>query len=367
MNTNYTQLPKIQSQNITLLLGKSIGLNIEASVAHTKELLSTAAAGSVIYINTVQSKRDLRRTLKEHGLKINRGDICEGVDFGEMDYKHNIHFVNVKHGDLYKIKPKLKALLYDGYIQYVVINSWEFSSRNSRYRDEAIFMLKDLTDGLDEERNPVSVLVYAQQTSSEIIPEMLQHRFGKLSGLAKGVEYITQPEEEFADDSAIEELVALPEVQELSEIPDPRIGTEDEPGITDEEAFNRFLKKIKIDLTPEEIEERERRVNEEFGIKAPTNIIVEFEARGPKSKFDEESEVKEESTLLTTNDQRLTTEPTMPVINSPVTSIEELRATPVEISQMPIHQNSYPRMNAKKRRRLQRQTRENVHSDVVVK
>lgn len=179
--------------------------------------------------------------------------------------------------------------------------------------------------------------------------------------MQKKVENITL-EEQFADESEIDELAELPEVKELSEVIDPRIGTEDEPGISDEEAFNRFLKKIKIDLSPEEIEERERRANEiMYGTSEESEVTEKSEVRSPMS------EVEEDSSPLTTDNQQLTTIPDMPVIISPITSIEELRPTPAEISRMPIHQNSYPKMNARERRRMQRQNRENVHSDIVVK
>ena len=363
MNTNYKPLPRIVPQNINLLLGSSTGSNIQASFAHAMELLSSNMPGSVLYINTVDNTRSMNTIARGYGLKPNRSGLCEiPSDLCEIDYKHSIYIINLKRGDLHRLRDTIREHLYEGYIQYVIINSWEFAASSSRYREQAIFLLKDLTDGLDEKVNPVSVMVYAEQPPNEPVAQKIQRGgFGKLSGLAKGVESISLDEEQFPDTTSIDELAELPEVKEMQI--DPRIGTEDEPGISDEEAYERFLKKVKKELSPEEIEERERRTFEELGIRGESEVGERSEVRGPKS----EVEGEKESALLTTNDYELTTSPSMPVINSPVTSIEELRPTPVTISRMPIHQNSYPKMNARERRRMQRHGSGNVHTDIVVK
>jgi len=359
MNTNYKPLPRIVPQNINLLLGSSIGSNIHASLAHAKELLLTQAAGSVLYINTVDNTKSMKKIARDHGLKPNLSGLCQIDSYlCDIDYRHNIYIINLKRGDLHRLRDTIREHLYEGYIQYVIVNSWEFAASNSRYREQAIFLLKDLTDGLDEKVNPVSVMVYAETPPKETLAQKIQRGgFGKLSGLAKNVESILPDEEQFPDTTSIDELAELPEVKEMAI--DPRIGTEDEPGISEEEAYERFLKKVKKELSPEEIQERDRRVYEELYGKTG-----ESEVRSPKSEVGEEDE---ESLLLTTNDYELTTTPDMPVIQSPVTSIEELRPTPVEISRMPIHQNSYPRMNARERRRIQRQNSRDVHSDIIVK
>lgn len=180
MNTNYKPLPRIVPQNINLFLGSSVGLNIDASLAHAKELLPPKVSGSVLYINTVQSTRSMYQSARKLGLNPQSTGLCQ------IDHMRNIYILNVMRGDLHKWKEQIKELLDYGYIQYVIINSWEFAARNSRYREEAIFLLKDLTEGLDGVHPPMNLLVYAQETNQDPTPQKLQRGgFGKLSALAK--------------------------------------------------------------------------------------------------------------------------------------------------------------------------------------
>ncbi|MEP7235794.1 MAG: hypothetical protein ABI778_10915, partial [Ignavibacteriota bacterium] len=81
---------------------------------------------------------------------------------------------------------------------------WEFAARSSRYREEAVFLLKELTCGMDSAYEPVSVMVYAEEPKKVVVPQKIQRNgFGKLSGLAKRVESITI-NQEFETDNEID-------------------------------------------------------------------------------------------------------------------------------------------------------------------
>ena len=258
MKTTYKPLPSIASNEVTLLLGSSIGSNIDASLSHSKELVNALPAGSVLYINTVQNTRAMWLSARKHGLEPSGTGMC--VVGG--NYRRIIYIMNIPCGDLYRWRDRIKEFLHEGYIQYVVINSWEFSSKNSRYREEAIFLMKELTDGLEGGHNPVNALIYAQETSSMPHVQKIQRSgFGKLSGIAKKVVSISIDEESLSDETT-DRIHDLPEVRAISEVQDPRIGTEDEPGIDGDEALRRFLARVKPAAAKEWKEQNKRVVTE---------------------------------------------------------------------------------------------------------
>ncbi len=76
MKITYKPLPSIASNEVTLLLGSSIGSNIDASLSHSKELVNALPAGSVLYINTVQNTRAMWLTARKHGLKPSGTGTC---------------------------------------------------------------------------------------------------------------------------------------------------------------------------------------------------------------------------------------------------------------------------------------------------
>jgi hypothetical protein len=201
MKTHYSTLPAIAPQNITLLLGENIGLNIDASLAHTKELVSTDQHGAVLYLNTVQTARSMFESARSLGLE------PDGSGFTIVGgrYCKQIYILNIERGDLHKAKDKIVRYLANCRIQYVVVNSWEFAARSSRYREEAVFFLKELTGESSPEFEPVSVLVYAEELERKTRAQKIQRGgYGKLAGLAKKVECITI-EQEFETDGERED------------------------------------------------------------------------------------------------------------------------------------------------------------------
>ncbi len=356
MNTTYKSLPTLASRDVTLLLGASIGSNIDASLSHSKEILGVLPSGSVLYINTVQNTHAMWLSLRKQELYPDRyGNCLVGGDHRKM-----IYTIDVPRGDLYRCKDMIKECLSEGYIQYVVINSWEFSSKNSRYREEAIFLIKDLVNGLQGGYEPVHVLIYAEETSSKPLAQKLQRGgFGKLAGIAKRIESITV-KEQYATTEEIDEMLQLPEVQEIIEIPDPRIGTEDEPGISDEEIQRRFLARVKP-LAKKEWEEK----------KIPFRTAIQVASELDEARIrDEVSVVRESESIVlpTTGEQRTTAPPTIndaaPATRIPLTSIEELRKTPEPLSKMPIHLNHYSPDKAPIARPAKTG---DVHSDIRIK
>ncbi len=360
MKSTFKPLPKIAPNDVTLLLGSTIGANIDASLKHSVELVRSQASGSVLYINTVENTRGMYNTARKNGLTPDHDyDYC----FVDGDRRKVIYMMNVIKGELHKRGSEIREYLREGYIQYIVINSWEYASRNPRYREDLIFLIKELTDGLEGGHAPMNVLIYAQETKSSPDVQKLQRGgFGKLSGIAKKVECITVKEtlakiEEENSEETKEMTESFESVSKELEANDPRIGTEDEPGISEDEFYNRFVAKV-------------RKNN---GWTADGKSRIENE-EVESSRTDSQSVQEELETVSDGLRVRPTGERT-----SETTSIEELRKpeyrTPDSLAQMPIHRNSYsedrsptPSINTIRPNAHTpiRQTA-NVHSDVIQK
>ena len=107
METTYKPLPQISSNDVTLLLGSSIGSNIDASLVHSKELVNALPAGSVLYINTVQNTRATWESARMHGLEPSGMGTC----MVDGNYRRYIYILNIPRGDLYDPNTMPKKLL----------------------------------------------------------------------------------------------------------------------------------------------------------------------------------------------------------------------------------------------------------------
>lgn len=77
-------------------------------------------------------------------------------------------------------------------VDVILINSWEFASANARYREEAIFALRELMAELN-----VTVVVYSQANPKEYKPGcIMRGTLGRLSALAAIIGPVETREEE---------------------------------------------------------------------------------------------------------------------------------------------------------------------------
>src|SRR5438105_15810368 len=98
MKTLYKPLPAIAPQNITLLLGKNPGMDIDASLAHAIELVSTEIGGAVLYLNTVQTPRSMYESARNHGLRPDGNGFCTVKGYNSRQ----IYMLNIERGNLHK-------------------------------------------------------------------------------------------------------------------------------------------------------------------------------------------------------------------------------------------------------------------------
>ena len=237
MLDNIKPIRHIAPNDITLLLGNSIGSNIRASLSHSADLTRTMPSGSVLYINTVQNRRSMLNSARAFGFEQDGDNDTFYVD-GRRSKA--IYILNVIKGELNKWRPVIKEYLAEGYIQYIVINSWEFAARNSRYRDDLIFLLKELTDGLEGGHPPMNVLIYAEELNSQPDAQRI-HRggYGKLTGIVKRIECISVKESMTKD--AITRGEDDAELREAFDAVSKAYEVLDEPQISNEETADTTI------------------------------------------------------------------------------------------------------------------------------
>jgi len=308
MKTLYKPLPAFAEQDITLLLGKDQGMNTEASLAHAIELLRSVKFGSIIYLNTVQTPRSMFQAARSLGLDPSDGGLTE-VD---NDPYKLLQIVTIPRGELHKQRKWIDYLLSENYVTHVFVNSWQYAGRNSRCREEAIFLLKELTCGLEKDTgtaDPVSVIVYGEEQKNKIPAQRTDRIYGKLAGLAKKVESISIHKEIESEHVAADRLEMIETYNAAGPSPEytgpvstikPRY-----PNLAAEEGFRELDEQL--------AKMRKEKKSQKKKAKRITNYELEITNQGAGEKVTEVA----------------------------ATSIEELRRTPVPLSRMPIHLNGY--------------------------
>ncbi|MEP7235528.1 MAG: hypothetical protein ABI778_09555, partial [Ignavibacteriota bacterium] len=224
MKTLYKPLPAFAEQDITLLLGEDQAMNTEASLSHAIELLRSVESGSIIYLNTVQTPRAILAASRNLGLDPDDGGLIEVDD----DQYKLIQIVTIARGELHRQRKWIDFLLSENNVTHVIVNSWQFAGRNSRCREEAIFLLKELTCGLEEDTSkagsakadPVSVIVYGEEPKNKIQAQRTSGIYGKLAALAKKVECISIHKEFVNEQAAVDRQEMIEAYNEIGASPE---------------------------------------------------------------------------------------------------------------------------------------------------
>src|SRR5438105_698041 len=177
-----TTYPDFEREAVNLVVGQTIGRNILAGIRHGYDI-SRSGEGNVLYINTVQTHKQLDRSMNQV-LGPGSEEITEWYNRRE---KPAIFFETILHGAVAD-----HQALIEEYVQYknvttIIINSWELASKSYAYREELLYILQELTDGAPGLRE-VSVLVYLQKRKQ--IPEagkLERGGAGKLAAIAQRV------------------------------------------------------------------------------------------------------------------------------------------------------------------------------------
>jgi hypothetical protein len=187
MNTNQNEYEKFYQKNahrsreehsielgeINVLIGENARENTLAAYQKAMALMDAGLARRAIVANCVGNQR--------WALKLARS-AAPGGRIGDSAH-HHIQVVGSSAGRLCKEYYSIRLAVEERGIDLVLINSWELTSCNSRYREELLFQLRELC-----EMN-VTVIVYSQANIREYKPGLLMRgTLGRLSVVAAAIE-----------------------------------------------------------------------------------------------------------------------------------------------------------------------------------
>jgi hypothetical protein len=201
MNIETSPYPAFAEEAVNIIIGKSIGRNILSGIRHGFDISrSEEYDGNVLYVNTVQTSKQLDESIAQV-----LGKPAEEPDSPLPPDHRCIYFLTVHQGELARRKWDILEYIMYKKVKTVIINSWEWASKNFSYREELLFFFQELTEGTPYgSLEPASVLIYSQMRKVNPEAGMLQRGgLGKLAAMAQRVINIV-PQHEKADTAAKE-------------------------------------------------------------------------------------------------------------------------------------------------------------------
>jgi hypothetical protein len=183
--------------DISVYVGENIRENTKAAFRKAISLIDSGHFKRAFVANTTTRQRWALAAGRE--IDANRiGDsyrmpvICEGVAAGDLCNR------------IGEIAETLRSLEID----LLIINSWEFASENTRYKDSLLFKLRGILEDLG-----ITIVIYSHQTNagSWDMGKMTRH-LGKLSAIAGHIGTVEHDEE-----MQEEEMNAVARPKEVSE------------------------------------------------------------------------------------------------------------------------------------------------------
>jgi hypothetical protein len=181
MNNNYL---KFTEEEITVYCGDHALANVHQSLQQAREIAASSRRGNILYINTIYTTRKLlaaaRIELGEAGgLRVRP----TGEDSIAPGAREGIFFQHVIGGDLCKYLDDIRELIEAKNIKYLIVNSWDFASRNYGFKEKALFGLKTIADAMG-----VSVIIYSQADTRGIAAgKMHRGGLGKLAATCDAI------------------------------------------------------------------------------------------------------------------------------------------------------------------------------------
>jgi len=248
MDTTY---PVFEREGVNLFVGASIGRNILTGIRHGYDI-SRSGNGNVLYLNVVQTNKQLNASIIEV-----LGPSSD--EPREYDPKAPcIFFETIHQGELARRRAEIESYLQYKNVKTIIINSWEFASKNFQYREELLFFLQDLNEGYFESAG-ATVIIYVQSRKNEPTAGTLQRGgLGKLAAFARKVAILpeamqfgeTKKAEEEARESILE--IAVPDIipipAELTKMPIHQNGYLPDKGALPNKTWAPILKNDVTDI-----------------------------------------------------------------------------------------------------------------------
>jgi len=138
---------------VSLCLASTTGANIVASLEIAEHIAKTSERGKVLYINTVQTERQLASEIRSHIDK----------DYSAEKSDSRITYLSSPPGLLNSLGKQIRRMLDTG-IRFIVINSLEFSTKDSRRKNELLFQIMDWTNIYG-----AAVLIFGEESETDPI------------------------------------------------------------------------------------------------------------------------------------------------------------------------------------------------------
>ena len=162
-------------QEVTIIVGETIGENCRTSLRYACDIAKDGRFGKVIFFNTVQTERKM---------------LAEARAALVGDYEivnENITFETADIGETITLSSAIREHISTGHA-VVVMNSWEFASREPRQRDRLLFQIKEWINQLG-----LTVIIFMQKNTLVPCAGSLQRRgAGKLSAITDRVIHVTE-------------------------------------------------------------------------------------------------------------------------------------------------------------------------------
>ncbi len=163
---------------VSICQASSTGENIIASLEIAEHIAKDSERGKVLYINTVQTERQLASEIRKHISK----------DYTAEKSDPRLTYLSSAPGLLASLGKQIRRILDSG-VKFIIINSLEFSWKDHRRKDELLYQIMDWTNLYG-----TAVLIFSEEVNTDPITGKI-HRggggIGKLSALAKNIFHIT--------------------------------------------------------------------------------------------------------------------------------------------------------------------------------
>ena len=192
--------------DLSIFYGANVMSNTEAAMRKALEMVDSGIFKRVLIINTSTKSRRI--------LKLARQVSPDGR-VGNLITKSPVCIVTAFGGELGRSFPEIEIVIKANKFDAVIINSWEYASKNYHYRDELLFRIRTAT-----EQNELTMLVYSQAAVKDYTPGASSRgALGKLGIMACKITSLSMQEKIVKEEKKIPaaEEIAVHSEQFISE------------------------------------------------------------------------------------------------------------------------------------------------------
>ncbi|MFI5264720.1 MAG: hypothetical protein ACHQM6_09415, partial [Candidatus Kapaibacterium sp.] len=174
---------------ITVYCGEDAMANTRAAFKKSLEMIKSNCFKKIMVVN---SGPEQRRVLAEARNISPNGKISDSIT------NSDVYVYASRMGELSKEIHWIEDMLRRHKFDALVINSWEFASANSRYKEALLFALRGLASEMG-----MAIIIYSQMTAVEYRPgRIMRGSLGKLSAIAWNIFPVLEEIEPLAEEKS---------------------------------------------------------------------------------------------------------------------------------------------------------------------